>query len=60
MCVCVCVMCIYAILLHDLATNKFQRLKKEKEREREKEAEVCAIAVSRVGSVFLANPLEPN
>lgn len=57
---CVCVMCICAILLHDLATNKFQRLKKGKEREREEEAEVCAIAVSRVGSVFLANPLEPN
>lgn len=53
-----CVMCICAILLHGLATNKFQRLKKEKERE--KEAAVCAIAVSRVGSVFLANPLEPN
>lgn len=55
---CVCVLCVSvcATLLHDFATNKFQGLKKE----REKEAEVCAIAVSRVGSVFLANHLEPN
>lgn len=56
MCVCVLCVSVCATLLHDFATNKFQGLKKE----REKEAEVCAIAVSRVGSVFLANPLEPN